>query len=41
MYSLQGLWTQARENLDIVTVICANSAYAILKVIECIGALAC
>ncbi len=31
MYSLQSLWTQARENLDVVTILFANSSYAILK----------
>ena len=31
MYTLQALWTQARENLDIVTVIFANHAYKILQ----------
>ena len=31
MYTLQGLWTQAREGLDVVTVIYANRAYAILQ----------
>jgi acetolactate synthase-1/2/3 large subunit len=31
MYSLQALWTQARENLDVVTVIFANRMYKILK----------
>lgn len=31
MYSVQGLWTQAKEGLDVVTVICSNRAYAILK----------
>ncbi|MGS1096562.1 acetolactate synthase large subunit (plasmid) [Aquamicrobium terrae] len=31
MYTVQGLWTQARENLDVVTVILANRAYAILQ----------
>lgn len=31
MYTLQGLWTQAREKLDIVTVIFANRRYAILE----------
>lgn len=31
MYTLQSLWTQARENLDIVTVIFANWEYRILK----------
>ncbi len=31
MYTLQALWTQARENLDITTVVLSNRAYAILK----------
>jgi acetolactate synthase-1/2/3 large subunit len=31
MYTIQALWTQARENLDVTTVIFANRAYAILK----------
>ena len=31
MYCLQALWTQARENLDITTIVLANRAYAILK----------
>ncbi|HEY0353485.1 MAG TPA: acetolactate synthase large subunit [Enterovirga sp.] len=31
MYTVQGLWTQARENLDVVTIVFANSAYAILQ----------
>ena len=31
MYTLQALWTQARERLDVVTVILANRAYAILQ----------
>ncbi|MGY3622718.1 acetolactate synthase large subunit [Bradyrhizobium sp. USDA 10063] len=30
LYTLQGLWTQAREKLDIVTIIFANRGYAIL-----------
>ncbi|ALM83774.1 acetolactate synthase large subunit [Bordetella sp. N] len=30
MYSLQSLWTQAREQLDVTTVILANRKYAIL-----------
>lgn len=30
MYTVQGLWTQAREGLDVVTVILSNRAYAIL-----------
>lgn len=32
MYSLQGLWTQAREGLKVITVVCSNRTYAILKV---------
>ena len=32
MYTIQALWTAARENLDMVTVIFSNRAYAILKV---------
>lgn len=31
MYSIQALWTHAREELDIVTVILNNSAYSILR----------
>ena len=31
MYTLQGLWTQARENLDVTTIVLSNRAYAILK----------
>ncbi len=31
MYTLQALWTQARERLDVVTVVLANRAYAILQ----------
>ncbi len=30
MYTLQGLWTQARERLDVTTVILSNRKYAIL-----------
>jgi acetolactate synthase-1/2/3 large subunit len=30
MYTVQGLWTQARENLDVVTIVFANRTYAIL-----------
>ena len=30
MYTVQGLWTQARENLNILTIILSNRAYAIL-----------
>ncbi len=32
MYTLQALWTQARERLDVATVIFANRSYAILNV---------
>jgi len=32
MYTCQALWTQARENLDVTTVIFANRSYAILEV---------
>jgi len=31
MYTLQGLWTQAREGLDVTTVILNNRSYAILE----------
>jgi acetolactate synthase-1/2/3 large subunit len=32
MYTLQALWTQAREKLDVTTIIFANRSYAILNV---------
>ncbi len=32
MYTVQSLWTQARENLDVTTVIFSNRAYAILQI---------
>ena len=32
VYTLQALWTQAREGLDVVTLICSNRAYRILQV---------
>ncbi len=32
MYTIQSLWTIARENLDVVTVIFANRSYAILNI---------
>lgn len=32
LYTLQALWTQAREALDVTTVICANRRYRILQV---------
>jgi len=31
MYTIQALWTQAREGLDVTTVILSNRAYAILQ----------
>ncbi|OIQ51049.1 putative acetolactate synthase large subunit IlvX [Pseudodesulfovibrio hydrargyri] len=31
MYTVQALWTQARENLDVVTVVYANRSYAVLN----------
>ncbi|MFI4995717.1 MAG: acetolactate synthase large subunit [Hyphomicrobiales bacterium] len=31
MYTLQALWTEARENLNIVTLVFANRTYAILR----------
>lgn len=31
MYTIQSLWTQARESLDVTTIVCANNSYAILK----------
>jgi acetolactate synthase-1/2/3 large subunit len=39
MYTLQALWTQAREGLDVVTVIFANRSYRILNIeLERVGA---
>ncbi|TDQ46983.1 acetolactate synthase-1/2/3 large subunit [Actinomycetospora succinea] len=32
LYTLQALWTQAREQLDVTTVLINNAAYAILRV---------
>jgi acetolactate synthase-1/2/3 large subunit len=32
MYTIQGLWTQAREGLNVTTLICANRSYRILQV---------
>jgi acetolactate synthase-1/2/3 large subunit len=32
LYSAQALWTQAREQLDVVTIICANNKYNILRI---------
>jgi len=31
MYTVQALWTQAREQLDVTTIILSNRAYAILQ----------
>ena len=31
MYTIQSLWTQARESLDVTTIVFANNSYAILK----------
>jgi acetolactate synthase-1/2/3 large subunit len=31
LYTLQALWTMAREGLDVTVVICANRAYRILQ----------
>ena len=31
MYTIQGLWTQAREGSNVTTIILANRAYEILK----------
>jgi acetolactate synthase-1/2/3 large subunit len=32
MYTIQALWTQAREELDVVTILFSNRAYRILKI---------
>ncbi len=32
MYTISGLWTQARENLDVTTVLYDNRAYDILRI---------
>jgi acetolactate synthase-1/2/3 large subunit len=40
MYTIQSLWTQARESLNVTNIIFSNRAYAILKVeLERVGAL--
>ncbi|SFL94292.1 acetolactate synthase large subunit [Geodermatophilus ruber] len=31
MYTVQALWTQAREQLDVTTIVCDNGSYAILE----------
>jgi acetolactate synthase-1/2/3 large subunit len=32
IYTIQALWTQARENLDVTTIVLSNRAYAILQI---------
>jgi acetolactate synthase-1/2/3 large subunit len=32
MYTIQALWTQAREGLDVTTIVLSNRAYAILQI---------
>jgi len=32
LYTVQALWTQAREGLDVTTLVCANRAYRILQI---------
>ena len=32
MYTLQALWTHAREGLDVTTLICANRSYRVLGI---------
>jgi acetolactate synthase-1/2/3 large subunit len=32
MYTLQALWTQAREQLNVTTIICSNRSYRILGI---------
>lgn len=32
LYTLQALWTQARESLDVTTILCANRTYRILQI---------
>ena len=32
MYTMQALWTQARESLDVTTIVCANRLYRILQI---------
>lgn len=40
MYTIQSLWTQARENLNVTNIIFSNKAYAILQIeLERVGAL--
>jgi acetolactate synthase-1/2/3 large subunit len=32
MYTIQSLWTEARESLNVITLICSNRSYNILKI---------
>jgi len=32
MYTLQALWTQGRESLDVTTLLCSNRSYRILQI---------
>ena len=32
MYTVQALWTEAREQLNVTTLICSNKSYNILKI---------
>ena len=32
MYTVQALWTMARESLDVTTIVCSNRAYRILQI---------
>jgi acetolactate synthase-1/2/3 large subunit len=41
MYTIQGLWTQARENLHVITLLLNNKSYAILNMeLDRVGATA-
>ena len=37
MYTIQALWSQAREKADVITVICSNRKYKIIE-LECLAA---
>ena len=37
MYTIQSLWSQAREKADVITVICSNRKYSIIE-LECLAA---
>ncbi|MGH3275127.1 MAG: thiamine pyrophosphate-dependent enzyme, partial [Streptosporangiaceae bacterium] len=39
LYTIQALWTMAREQLNVTTVLINNAAYAILRIeLQCTGA---